>query len=92
MLPSHPPQEAEIVAVQWMDWQEYCQQVFLQQPLHAQIAECCAAYARGEYKGFAAARLQSSVVRPREDLLMWGQGRGQHGAQPGGQQQQQAAL
>ncbi len=74
--------------MQWMDWQEYCQQAFLQQQLHAQIAECCAAYARGEYKGFAAQRLQSSGSRPREDLLLWGQGLLQPSTQQGVQQEQ----
>jgi hypothetical protein len=38
-------------------------------PLHL---DRCAAYVRGRYRGWTAAKLASGVLKPRTDLLLWG--------------------
>ncbi|GIL58173.1 hypothetical protein Vafri_13027 [Volvox africanus] len=68
------PQESELVDARWVPIREYTQQEFFNgMPLYSKMLERCLAWAEGRYKGFRAERLESSVVRKRSDLLLWGE-------------------
>ncbi|GIL79367.1 hypothetical protein Vretifemale_8734 [Volvox reticuliferus] len=68
------PQESELVDARWVPIREYTEQEFFSgMPLYSKMLERCLAWAEGRYKGFRTARLESSVVTKRSDLLIWGE-------------------
>ena len=67
-------QESELVAAKWAPLAQYTEQEFFQpMPLYKHLLQRCRAWAEGRYRGWRAERLESSIVRKRSDLLLWGE-------------------
>ncbi len=62
------------MAAKWAPLPEYTEQEFFQpMPLYRHLLQRCRAWAEGRYQGWRAERLESSIVRKRSDLLLWGE-------------------